>query len=142
MKKLVIDSSVIVKWLNKADERHLDQADLILSDLEKGEISLFSSCLAKYEVGNALLVKKKLSLRLFKKAIDLLYLLPITYIEESSDLAYLTYRFGIKYDITYYDASFAAIAKHEKASLVTDNPKHQEKVREIDVIPLREYRLT
>ena len=42
--------------------------------------------------------------------------------------------------ITYYDASFMALAKQEKATLVTDNPKHQRKIQGIKVIALKNYR--
>lgn len=42
-------------------------------------------------------------------------------------------------NITYYDASFIALAKLENAQLVTDNPKHQGKTTEVKVIALQDY---
>ena len=42
--------------------------------------------------------------------------------------------------MTYYDASFIALAKQEDAILVTDNPKHQTKISGVKVVPLGEYK--
>ena len=35
-KKVVVDSSVIVKWVNRDNELELDQADKLLSDVQAG----------------------------------------------------------------------------------------------------------
>ena len=61
MNKLVVDSSVIVKWLNATDEQNLEEADQILADAIKDNVELIAPELAKYEIGNVLLLKKKLS---------------------------------------------------------------------------------
>lgn len=61
--KLVIDSSVIVKWLNTTDEGNLEKADKILADALQRKVELLAPELAKYEVGNVLLIRKKLSLK-------------------------------------------------------------------------------
>lgn len=143
MRKLVVDSSIIVKWLNKQNEERLTQADAILRDAQFNKVSLLTCELAKYEVGNALLIKKQLTLKRAKNALATLYSLPITFISESEDLAKMTYNLGLKYGnnkITYYDASFAALAEREKAILITDNPKHQGVFKEIQVVSLKNYR--
>jgi predicted nucleic acid-binding protein len=41
--------------------------------------------------------------------------------------------------MTYYDASFVALARIENAVLVTDNPKHQAKQLAVKVISLKDY---
>ena len=41
---------------------------------------------------------------------------------------------------TYYDASFAALAKQERAVLVTANPKHQIKAAGLKVVALEDYK--
>lgn len=138
MKSSVIDSSVIVKWVNQIDEKFLDRADKLLRDAQAGSVALFAPELSKYEIGNALL-KKKLEIPLAYETLGTVSLLPITFIPESENLAKETYRIAQQIGVTYYDASFIALAKQEKATLITDNPKHQGKTTEIEVIPLADY---
>lgn len=138
--KLVVDSSVIIKWLNRTNEDLLDQSDKIMEDAQKGKIVLLVPELAKYEVGNTFLFSKKLSLPDAKTSFASLYLLPIKFVSESESLAIETYHIAHSADVTYYDASFAALAKQENAILVTDNPKHQAKIKEVQAIPLKDYR--
>lgn len=139
MQKLVIDSSVIVKWLNQQDEERLAQADKIMKDVEKNRVQLFAPELAKYEIGNALLLRKKLSKNDAKITIGTLFTFPIQFIPQSEELACETYRIAQDANITYYDASFIALAIQEDSELVTDNPKHQGKKAKIKVIPLEDY---
>lgn len=137
-RKIVLDSSVIVKWLNGINENYLDRADLILDRLESGRIECYAPELAKYEVGNALSLGKKLKQAKLRICLDLLYSLPITFIPETYELSYLTSTFISNNQITYYDASFLALAKNLDAILVTDNIKHQRHSK-IKVISLSDY---
>ncbi len=141
MKKVIVDTSVIVKWLNQEDEKGVDKAEEILADSQSGEIELLVPELAKYEVGNVLLIRKKLTLFQIEETLSFLYALPIQFITHSLELAKSTYEIAQAAQITYYDASFVALAKREKALLVTDNPKHQSRQVDIDVkvIPLKDY---
>jgi len=138
MKNTVVDSSVIVKWLNQIDEKFLKQADELLKDAQAKSVSLLAPELSKYEIGNALL-KKQLKISLANEALGTVSKLPIRFIPESESLAKETYRIAREAEITYYDASFIALAKQENASLVTDNSKHQGKTKEIKVITLKDY---
>ncbi len=140
MKKLVIDSSIIVKWLNQQDEERVSQADVILNHAQdKGNI-LLAPELAKYEIGNALLMKKQLSQEDAVITFNAFFTLPIQFVSQSKNLSVETYRIARAEKITFYDACFIALAKQEGADLVTDNPKHQAKTKEVKVIPLSEYR--
>lgn len=138
MKTIVIDSSVALKWINQIDELLLDQANQLLLDTQTGSVSLLAPELSKYEIGNALL-KKKLKLPEAFESIETIYQLPITFISESEELARQTHKIAAQNDITYYDASFIALAKLENAILVTDNVKHQGKIKDIIVTPLSQY---
>jgi len=136
---LILDSSVIVKWLNSVDEKDTDKADRILSGALKGELELISPELAKYEIGNVLLLKKKLSIGEAKFSIQALHTYPIQFIPESEELGKQTYKVATQSKITYYDASFIALAKQEKATLVTENIKHQGKSQQVSVKSLKDY---
>lgn len=138
MKQVVVDSSVTVKWINQVDEARLDQADKLLMDAQSGSVSLLAPELSKYEIGNALL-RKGLDLSRAYTSLGTVYQLPVTFVPESEELAKQTYKLADQTGITYYDASFVALAKQQNAILVTDNPKHQGKVKEISVIPLGNY---
>lgn len=141
MKKiLIVDSSVIVKLINAQNEQYIEKANKILKDAEDEKIDLYTSELAKYEVGNALLKRKQLELPQAYASLGTVNALPITFVSESEDLAKSTYQIGKQVGITYYDAAFLSLAKKYEAVLVTDNIKHQGKASAIKVIPLSKYK--
>lgn len=137
--KIVCDSSVIVKWLVSQNESYLAQANSILDDVSHGNVEIYAPELAKYEVGNTLLSGKQFSLQDAKISLTTLYSLPVKFIAESSIQAEETYSIGEKFNITYYDACFASLAKLLNAALVTGNPKHQAKVKGVKVVALKDY---
>src|SRR5205823_6233311 len=92
MQKIVIDSSVIVKWLNQQDEDLLEQADKIMRDVQANNVTLFAPELTKYEIGNALLIRKRILANDAKVTLNNLYMFPIQFISQSEDLANQTYR--------------------------------------------------
>ncbi len=139
-RKLVIDSSVIVKWLNSQDEKYLGQADKILKDCEKKKVVLYAPELAKYEVGNAIL-NKGLDESLARICLTTLYSLPISFMPLSKKEAGESLGIASNSRITYYDAVFVALAKNIDATLVTDNPKHQTRTTGMKIISLKNYKL-
>ena len=139
MDKVVVDTSVMVKWLTTENENYVEQGDLILQDAKTGKINILAPELSKYELGNAIL-NKKMALPLALDALGTASTMPITFVSETRELSFTTYQIAESAGITYYDASFMALAKQEKATLVTDNPKHQRKIQGIKVIALKNYR--
>lgn len=137
--KIVIDSSVILKWIYKENEKYLEQSESVLKDIIEGKIQPFAPELAKYEVFNVLLKSKKLSYLEAKEAINFILNTPIGFVALAQELAYDTYQIGLDAGITYYDASFVALARAEGATLITDNPKHQAKIKEVKVVALKDY---
>lgn len=134
-----VDSSVIIKWLSEDNEKDLDYADKILKDAQNGNIILIAPELSKYEVGNVLLFSKKLSPEQAKVTITKFFNIPITFVTESLELAKETFSLAYDLGITYYDASFLALAKQYNATLITDNIKHQGRKPEINVLSLKDY---
>ena len=141
MKSVVVDTSVIIKWLNQDNEQHLDKADQILLDVEKGKTSLLAPELAKYEIGNVLLKGKRLLADQVEICLRTFYALPITYISETEVSAQETFSLADKLNITYYDAAFLTIANYNNALLVTDNLKHQGRSSKIKVAALKNYKI-
>ena len=139
LKKLVLDSSVIIKWLNKKNEQYLAQANKLLDELELGTIEVSVPHLVKFEVANALLKGKRLLSEEAAFALDSFNKLPLQYFDFDLSLLRECYKIAEKQNITFYDASFIALAKHLNATLITDNPKHQKKFVNVNIISLEDY---
>ncbi len=139
MNTLVLDSSVITKWLNKKNEENLEKVDLILEETHKGRVELIAPELVKYEIGNVLLKGKKLVPKEANISLGTIYSLPINFIDETEDLAKQTFNLAFKHNVTYYDASFMSLAKQYNAILVIDNIKHQDKSSEVKTVSLQNY---
>lgn len=135
----VVDSSVIIKWLNAVDEDQLNQAQKLLDQIEIGRVIAIVPELVKYEIGNALLKGKRLKLYEAEDALDAFSKIPIHVISLSFEELFLIYEIAELHNITFYDATFIALAKKYRASLVTANPKHQKKIDKVKVISLKDY---
>ncbi len=140
MNKIVVDSSVILKWLYKDNETHLEESDALLRDATENKVKLLTIELAKFEVCNVLLTAKKLSVNDGKVALELFYSLPIQYFIQTESLSKDSFIIGDMAKITFYDASFIALTKQEGATLITDNLKHQGKFKGVKVIVLKDYK--
>ena len=139
MGKVVVDSSVMIKWLNQHNEKLIEQAELLLTDARTEKIELVAPELAKYEIGNALLTSKQLSASEAEEVLAFLFSLPIAFVSQTQELADHTYKVGKALKITYYDACFLSVAEQLDAPLITDNFKHQGKSTNVRVIPLQDY---
>ena len=137
--KIVADTSVIIKWLNKTNEGNVEKADQIMESAIKGDIELVTPELAKYEIGNVLLKGKQLLPNEAYISLGTAYSLPINFITESEELAKETYSLASDLNVTYYDASFIALAKQYNATLVTENIKHQGRSTKVKVKYLKDY---
>ncbi len=136
---VIVDSSVIVKWISQQDERYLKQADLLLQNVQRGHIVLYAPELAKYEVGNAML-HKGAPLVQTKTGSATIYTLPIHFVSETKELSLLTTEIAYRFSMTFYDASFVALADVLEGTLITDNIKHQGRILTVRVVPLAHYR--
>jgi len=120
LKRIVIDTSVILKWY-LADEEYSQKALSILDKYVSNEIDILAPSLLEYEVINGLIIAKKRGRIQEKKiltAIDGFMSLEIKLINLS-----LYYPKVIQYCKIYnrsvYDASYLALADDEGISLVT-----------------------
>lgn len=139
MNTLVIDTSVLIKWLNQNREENLESADKILQDVKSGQVELIAPELVKYEMGNVLLKGKQLTPDQAFISLVTAYALPITFISESQESAGRTYLLAHDLGVTYYDASFLSLAKQYNAVLVTEDVKDQTREADVKVISLKDY---
>jgi predicted nucleic acid-binding protein len=135
----VIDSSVIVKWINAEGEMLLKQSDLLLEHTKQRSLTLHAPHLAHYEVGNAIL-RKSFLLPEKIACLENLFTLPIQYTALSSEDAIRSLEVAARHHITFYDAVFIQLSIRLACPLITDNVKHQMKVKEAVIIPLKNYR--
>lgn len=136
--KILVDASVMIKWLRLEREDYLEQADKLFKDFQQGKVELYAPELAKYEVGNVL-VKRKLVPDEAKTSLATYYSLPINFIPETPELAKEAYQFANELNITYYDGTYLSLAKEINATLVTENIKHLGKTTKVKVLSLVNY---
>ncbi|MEK7565683.1 MAG: type II toxin-antitoxin system VapC family toxin [Patescibacteria group bacterium] len=139
-KKIVVDSSVIFKWLSKEKEARVEKALKLFTDGQKGKCQLYAPILSKYEIGNGIW-KRGLDLPKSKLLVETLYAIPINFIDLDEGMAKRGIEIAILEKITFYDASFIALAERLRAGLITDNPKHQKSTLKtnIKVVSLASY---
>lgn len=135
---IVVDTSVIVKWLNRENEQNLTQSDRLFQDGSNEKIDIIAPELVKYEVGNVLL-SKGISLPEAKLSLATIYTIPMKFVQLDQEDAQTTMEIAHTSKITYYDASFLTATKKFAGTLVTDNIKDQKSVDEIKVIALKDY---
>jgi len=141
MQNLVLDSSVIVKWLNAHNEQDVSIAEQIfIHAFKDNTLTIFAPELAKYEIGNTLAGKKKLTDPELFVALEFLYSLPIQFVKENQNLAQMTGQLAHANNLTYYDAAFVAVAREYNYPLITANPKHHKDVPGVKIINLSDYR--
>ncbi len=138
-RKIVLDSSVIVKFLFAMGEDNLSQADTLLADVENEEVLLVAPVLTKYEVGNVVRFRKISEVEKLASW-DNFEQLPIKYIDLDFSEGRRAQSIAETLNITFYDAVFVELAERLKAVLVTANPKHQKKFGGVKVIALKDYK--
>lgn len=136
--KLVVDSSVMVKWVNSQEEDYLEQADKLSNDCKQGKVKLLAPELAKYEVGNVLW-KKGLDLPKSKASLTTIYASPVEFIKQNEPQAMRAMEIALDKKITFYDASFLSLAESVGATLITANPKHHKSFPGVKVVDLKNY---
>lgn len=139
MQRIVVDASVIVKWLSSHNEQWLDKVDLLMQRASKGRLQLVAPTIALYETANAVRYKS-LSGPEKIECIDRLYELPIKYYDISNIGAKIALVIAQDGDITYYDAVYGELAERLNTELITANPKHHKKMNRVEVIALQDYK--
>lgn len=130
----IIDASVAVKWFSEEENRI--KAVKILNNLEKRKWVLLAPELLIYEITNALYKGKKLKSKDIKLAINNLFNIGIDYYQLDKVLVYQAVEFMVNYNITFYDSVYGALAFQYNAPLISANPKHHQKIKEIKVIDI------
>lgn len=134
LEKAVIDTSVVVKWFS--EEAHTEKAELLLLRVQRGQIHMYAPELLVYELGNALWKGKKFEENRILAALDELFESRMEFMPIDKVLVQSAVRIMVRYDITFYDAVYGALAFSFDIPLVTADPKDHKKIKEITVIDL------
>lgn len=110
MARIVLDSSVLIKWIKERDEELVAQARNLLREVERLDLSVNVPALLLYEIGNILLLKSRLSPRGLDEALDHLEALPLVVAPPAAPLLRRAARLGRDMGLTFHDASFLALA--------------------------------
>lgn len=137
-KKVVLDTSVIVKWLSPKDENNVYKALLIYESLKHEQTEIIVCEFLYYEIANILFWGKKMNFKDYSSTIKTLLSLPLTTIKLTQKLIELTYNSFGKYKLSFYDALPAIIARTERCPFISADEKHHKNLPH--VIFLKDYK--
>ncbi len=108
--KIVVDSSVLIKWFKTRHEDLLAEAQALLEEVERRPVEVHVPALLLYDVGNILVLKGRLSPPALDDALDQLEALPFTVAPPAPPLLKRAARLVRELGVSFYDASFLALA--------------------------------
>lgn len=117
--KIVVDTSVLIKWIKTKDEDLVNEARRLLTDIERRPLEVHVPALLLYEVGNILLLKTDLDAAGLNDALSNLEALPFTVAPPATPLLKRAARLGKELSLTFYDASFLALAVELDCPFIT-----------------------
>ncbi|MBV8203015.1 MAG: type II toxin-antitoxin system VapC family toxin [Acidobacteria bacterium] len=129
----VPDASVILKWvLVSADEPGYEAASQVFKRWQEGEIGLAVPALWAYEVGNVLCLKRPADAA---EVLTTLCDLGLNEVPLTPTLIQQTVALASRHGITFYDASYLAVAEEVKAILLTADARFLRRLP--DGLPVR-----
>jgi predicted nucleic acid-binding protein len=114
----VVDASVVAKWFNRG-EQFENEAAVLRSAWVRDELELLAPSHLPYEVANSVWKNPNVGSREAGTLVKLLVKLSPKLVDLSEDLASETMDVARKKRMTFYDASYLAVAKHFSHPLVT-----------------------
>lgn len=135
----VVDTSVSTKWFSSEGEEYVQQAQELLRLLSAGRLKVFIPDLAIYELGNVLLKSKKRPAQETDETLIEFLSFPLTIVPFSEKLLKESTHIAQEYSLTFYDSTFLALAKIYSATLITENLKDQQKVKEVKVLSIADF---
>jgi predicted nucleic acid-binding protein len=129
--KIVVDTSVLIKWIKTKDEELLVEAGRLLRQVESKPLAVHVPALLLYEIGNILLLKTDLDPDGLEKAVDGLEALPFIVAPPATPLLQRATRVGREFALTFYDASFLALAVELDCPLITADRRFFDRTRSL-----------
>jgi len=131
---MILDASVILKWFMKEDDSAiamgLKEAHII------GKFTIVVPDIILYEIGNALRYEPEFSIKEVNRCLEELYALNLDIVAPLPDILNLITEIAYHYDITFYDASYIALARELGFQFVTADEKLYSKVKKLSFVIL------
>lgn len=121
---LVFDASVVAKWF--FEEEETDLALTLLEEHKLGKININVPVLLLFEFGNTLIKKFREDIDTqeeFNRDLADLLASELNFVAPTQDLLKLTCTLARKYEITFYDATYVALAQKLKCDFITADKK-------------------
>ncbi|MDE2180334.1 MAG: type II toxin-antitoxin system VapC family toxin [candidate division NC10 bacterium] len=135
MTPLVLDTSVIFKWSRQPHEEPLvPQALALLDQYLSGETDIRVPELLFYELGNTIKQKRHLLYGSEETILRDVFTLGLTVHRLDMTLAQETLRIALEHDVTFYDATFIAVAQSVRCNLITADRKLHQKLRALPFV--------
>lgn len=137
MERIVPDASIIIKWaLGGEEEPEKDKAMSILFGFTEGKFEIILPSLWIYEVGNVLGMRYPQS---GEEIMGILLGYEFNEFSMSKDLCRLIFQLMNEFKVTFYDASYHALAIHQKGKFITSDKKYFEKAKDKAYIQLLDF---
>jgi len=141
---LILDTSVIVKWFFKNDEKNKIKADIILNQYLDNKIKIIIPELSVFELANVLKNKIKKYEDEQLNIIDKLYKMGIIFYIDKEILKNAI-KIAININESVYDCIFLATAEHFNGKFITDDNAlflnySSYRRRKIQIITLENYK--
>jgi predicted nucleic acid-binding protein len=123
---IVPDASVVLKWaLNSADEIDRDNAILLLNEWIDNKVEIALPKLWSFEVGNVLMLKNP---DIAQEVMEIFIGYRFNEFDMTLELCKETLGLMKKYNVTFYDAVYHAVAILKKGLLITADDAYYRKV--------------
>src|SRR3989304_5974884 len=130
----ILDSSVIAKWYLK-DEDQIEKAVKFRNLHVENKITISAPSFLILEIGNVF-VSRKLNQQDFDKNIEWLANFRINFVEPDLLTLMGTFSFAKQFHLSFYDASYVALAKTLKCNLITADKKLVEATKKLGFVKL------
>ena len=136
---IVIDACIGVKWFSAENEEKVKYAEIIQRKNTNAEIEIIIPDLFVYEILNALLLKKKLSIEDLKFTKYLFNLMSLNIVIPDNRLLDSAIEFASNLNLTYYDGIYLALAERMETVIITEDKKILSHSHEYEFIKNLDY---
>ena len=134
---VALDASVVIKWF--FEEEGTDAALQLLEEHKLEKIQINVPDLLFFEFGNTVVKKFREDIdtrKEFNRNLTDLLSIQLSFAETTPDLLKLVYSLASRYEITFYDATYVALAKSLKCDFVTADKKLVEATKALKFVKL------
>lgn len=127
----MVDASVTFKWfVPESSEEDVPAAKALLADHMEGRTKIIVPTLLYYEVGNILLFgRSRPPIEKAVEALTDLYSLPLEVVHPAAASASATLRLASHRGLSYYDATYVALAEMCDCPLITADRRLEQRAR-------------